>query len=253
MTARAEFAFVQARLGARHGARPSGADWQSLQASRSLALYLERARHTALARFTQLVQPHLDAHAIERLLRAGWRDYLAEIAGWIGAAWQPAVRWLGLLPELTVLDHLRRGGEAPAWLARDNEFNRLLPTARESRADALSRAGYAALGDQREALAALWLIELSRRWPPAARDDFTRLAAALQRVARLLSGSTGSLPLAARLAAAEQQLTHLFRRHGGTPLALFAHLGLVLLDLLRLRADLLRRSLFHDASAEVSS
>ena len=44
-----------------------------------------------------------------------------------------------------------------------------------------------------------------------------------------------------------QTVTRLFRRHGGTPVAVFCHLALVALDLERLRGDLVRRALFEPA------
>ena len=46
-----------------------------------------------------------------------------------------------------------------------------------------------------------------------------------------------------------QTLTRIFRRHGGSPAAVFCHLALVALELERLRGDLVRRRLFEPSHA----
>jgi hypothetical protein len=46
------------------------------------------------------------------------------------------------------------------------------------------------------------------------------------------------------------RLTRMFRRHSGSPAALFCHLALVALDLERLRGDLIRRRLFEPSNAK---
>jgi hypothetical protein len=49
--------------------------------------------------------------------------------------------------------------------------------------------------------------------------------------------------------ALETGLTRLFRRHAARPAAAYAHLGLLALDIQRLRAGLLRRRLFGGGTA----
>ena len=73
---------MQARLQARHGERLDEGDWRALEAARSLDQFIDRSRATSLRRFTERLNASMPSHAIERVLRNGWRDYVAEVAGW---------------------------------------------------------------------------------------------------------------------------------------------------------------------------
>ncbi len=70
MRSRAEFAFAQTRLQARHGERLTDADWRALESAQSPDRYLEQARATSLRRFVARIDAGMDSHAIERALRA---------------------------------------------------------------------------------------------------------------------------------------------------------------------------------------
>ena len=85
MSALHGFAYAQARAQARHGERLRETDWQGLEAARSTDIYLDRVRRTCLHRFTERLDARMDAHAIERGLRAAWRSYVLEIADWMAS------------------------------------------------------------------------------------------------------------------------------------------------------------------------
>jgi len=52
------FAFAQARLQARFGARPSVSDWNHIEATADLAATLQVVRNTTLARWTARLGAH---------------------------------------------------------------------------------------------------------------------------------------------------------------------------------------------------
>jgi hypothetical protein len=94
-------------------------------------------------------------------------------------------------------------------------------------------------------LYAVWLEHWRALWPPT-----RRLATGLELLARLLLRQIGAFSLLSEVAGAPlhetlgRELTYVFRRYSFLPAAAFAHLGLVALDLQRLRAQLLQRLLF---------
>ena len=121
MSERVRWSYVQARLQARHGDRLDDAAWRMLEAARSFDQFLERSRTTSLHRFTDPIEVKMPSHTIERILRAAWRDYVAELATWVTPSWQPAVLWVAHLPDLPVLDSLFKG-TSPAWTREDPVF-----------------------------------------------------------------------------------------------------------------------------------
>lgn len=250
---------MQARLQARHGARLDDGGWQTLEAARSLEQYLERARTTSLRRFAGPLQGSMPVHVKERGLRAEWRAYVAEVADWVPKRWRPAVLWAAHLPDLPILDALRRG-ERPAWVADEPAFAPLVEPDPQTRARLLADHPLAPLfpemqpqedtEDEEHEEAPLperWNTHWQSLWPTG-REATVRplgeLAEAVRdHVARLrrAPSSETSLPHRRDLA---RIAARLLRRHGGSPVAAFAHLCLVALDLERLRGGMIRRQLF---------
>ena len=238
---RADTAFAQARLQARHGAMPDEHAWHALEASRTAAHYLALARSGPLARWVEGMGDDADLHRIERELRGRWRRYVDEVARWQTPAWRDATRWFGVLVELPLVAGLLRGDERAraAWPE--------LPANADvgARAEVLRSAGYAPLaalpqdGGART-LTATWLAEWRRRLPPGAERDRALSAPVEWLVPRLRDEA------AARAAAVEpvrRALVKLFRRHAFSPVATYAHLALVALDVERLRGGVAARSL----------
>jgi hypothetical protein len=253
VSATPQWSYVQARLQARHGERLSEVDWRTLEAVKSLDHFIERSRATALRRFTAPINAAMSSYAIERLLRAVWRDYVAEVADWVEAEWRPAIEWVAPIADLPAFDALLRGA-VPAWIAQDAALNDFSGDDIAQRIAALEKSPLAALapGAKRaNTLATRWYVHWRSLWPRGAQ------AAALDELATIVRGH---VELLARAAAREtsapyrralaRKLTRLFRRHSASPLAVFAHLALVALDLERLRGNLVRRRLFPAMSAQ---
>jgi hypothetical protein len=243
------WSYVQARLQARHGDRLPDADWRVLEATRSLDQFIERARGTSLRRFGERVNAGMSSHAIERSLRAAWRDYVAEVSSWAPAEWQPAILWTAHLPDLPVIDALLRGA-TPAWAQQDPVLIVFL----ESERRALDRSPLAALLPARDrpvTLAGRWFAHWRALWPRGSNQ------APLMKLAELVEAHVARLARAGpqdASASYRRELAHsvarMFRRHGGAPIAVFCHLALVALDLDRLRGGLARRRLFEPARAQ---
>jgi hypothetical protein len=225
-----------ARVSARRSRRPSAADWHRIENVRSLPALLEAARGTALEAWTAGVDAAAGPHAIEALLRARWRDRVAEVARWMPACWQSAVAWWSVLPDLGVLAALARGTPLPP--SADAAYR---DVAHAPPAPGSPWAPLAPAWSQSTTVSAAWQAEWRRRWPRADDDVLDALARAVAAQTKAFAASApgSGAPLRAALAA---RLDALFRRATAKPAAAFVHLAQILLDGERVRGELLRRA-----------
>src|SRR5271166_2755720 len=168
MSLRPSWSYVQARLQARHGERLTEGDWRVLEAVRSPDHFIDRARATALRRFSERLNTGMSSHAIERELRNAWRDYVAEVASWCPPDWRPAILWCAPLADLPSFAALLRG-EAPRWAQQDAALAAFLELAQ----DATIRSPLDVLlpGPKREpTLAGRWYAHWRSLWPQGARE-----------------------------------------------------------------------------------
>jgi hypothetical protein len=248
--ARADSAFAQARLQARHGAMPDEHAWRALEASRTASHYVALARKGPLARWVDGIGDDADVHGVEYALRARWRRYVDEVARWQAPAWREATRWFGALAELPLAAGLLRGAARAraAWpdLPADADA--------AAKAVALRSAGLGPLAAASteggsQALAAAWLAEWNRRLPAGAAADPAIGHSAELLLPRLRDNGEG------RSAGSEllrRALVKLFRRHAFSPAAVYAHLALVALDVERLRGGVTARRLASAARGEAA-
>ena len=259
MSTSADWSYVQARIQARHGERLDEAAWRALDAGGTFEQYLDRVRATALRRFAGAVTPGLSSHALERDLRLAWQRYVAELATWVPAAWKAAVLWTSHVPDLPIVERLLAApAPAPAWIAEDARYSPFRDGDPQRRAAALALSPIAALTSTAPAGATVgerWLAHWRALWPRhggADRASLDRLidavAAHFARLARAGARET-SAPYRREIA---RGLTRLFRAGRSSPMAVFAHLALVGLDLERLRGGLVRRRLFGAARPELA-
>jgi hypothetical protein len=244
--------YAQARLQSRHGERASESAWQQLETARELPALLQTARGSALRRWVAGLTASASAAQIEAVLRAQWRAAVAEVTGWMPGAWQPALAWCAVLPELPWLQHLARGGEAQPWMHDDAAWGTLYAAPPQARAAALAGGPWGALIVAWSAptrLAQAWQDEWTRRLPEPLReaDDSLRqlLAVCLRHAANFDAAPPGPGGLLRR--DLQARLALLLRRSTLQPAAAFIHLALSALDLERLRGELLRRVLFPHA------
>lgn len=250
---------MQARLQARHGEQPDEAEWKRLVAIASLPQFLQTARKGPLRPWLLELRPDCGIHEMERVLRRHFRDHVLEVAGWMPAAWGPAVLWTGHLPDLPVLSHLIRGNPPPHWLGDDPELRTLAVASREERWRELGRSGPSALLEQAEderpvALVEAWYRQWRRLWPETASstaDHLRKLAAVVARE-RLFLGSDKADRSSPALRALDDRLRLLFRRYAHEPAAAFAHLALTELLVERLRGALAVRIIFPPPPQEAA-
>lgn len=245
-------AYLQARLQARHGDRPAADDWRLAEASIDLSHYLDAVRRTALRRWVGDINHEMEPEAIERQLRAAWREDVDLVAAWSPRAWRAAVAWMRWLPDLPAVDHLMRGAKVPPWMRADPVMRELAFDEPQRRRESLAALPLAPLhpADAPDApdVVEAWLAEWRARLPEPGRDTRRELEQVLEVVhthIEEMRGATGDDGQALRTALAAR-LTRWFRRGAGTVTALFAHLVLDGLELERLRAGVMTRRLLPE-------
>ena len=248
MSEMARFRYAQARMQARHGDRADDRVWRRLYSIGNLANYLQAASQTTLRRWTDGLHEGHGSHEIELNLRRQYRTHVEEIARWLPARWALVVRPLTQLPDLPALQRLLGGGAAPAWMLDDPELRACSSENLATRAAALEtsdRAYLASAWQRGIALPQAWYDHWRSLWPRA-----PQLTAGLQHLGDLLiehSREIHSDPgiqtdgLRERLL---KRLTAAFRRYSFQPAAACAHIGIIALDVERLRADLVERALY---------
>lgn len=262
MTGRTALAYCQARIQARYGILPGDDEWLRLAGVGALAAYLEEARTGPLQPWIRGFSGHSGAHDIERGLRDLAWDLLSEVAGWVPAPWRAAVRWTAWLPFLGVLGQLARGAAAPRWAAQDTRICPLLNPDGTPNLAELASIGFAVPPTARPAaptdpsqVVQVWSETWHRLWPDPGLGSrigwaWTGRNPELDALTGLLVGHLAAFRRTDPSAtwelrrALRERLRVLFHQQTLTPVAIFVYLALVLLDLERLRAELLRRALF---------
>jgi len=248
------FAFAQARLQARFGARPTASDWNHIEATADLAATLQVVRNTTLARWTARLGARPGVHDIELRLRDEWALSVDEVAGWQPVQWRAAIGWLRWIVYLPALQKLARGGRAPDWMRADPVLGPVVAREPRERVAALRRTPIAALaaGFEPDAdVTSAWTRHWRELWPidgAAEAPLDTLLRESAQHAQRL-----ASLPSEARSTDATQTFVRrtrlFFRRNPLSPAAAAAYLGLLAVDLQRLRGLLAVRAVREQAVA----
>lgn len=248
----ARLAYLQARLQARHGDRPSPDDWRVAEASTDLSHFLDALRRTPLRHWLGDINHEMEPEAIERQLRAAWRDAVDRIAGWSPEDWRAAVEWLRWLPDLPAIDHLMRGAKVPPWMRADPVMRELAFDEPHRRREALAELPLAPVQpDDEQSMPRVeeaWIEEWRQRLPKADRDadgELMRILAAVREHVETMRAGDDADGIALRNLLAGR-LARRFRRGAGTAAALFSHLVLDGLELERVRAGVITRRLMPE-------
>lgn len=250
MAESARIGYLQARLQARHGQRPSDEDWRLIESSVDLLHYLDAVRATALKRWVRGISPDSSAAEIEMLLRANWRDGVEQAAAWAPSAWRDMLLWCRWLPDLPVLAHLLDDGGVRPWMLRDPITRSF---ARDEPVPCLEALAETELAPMHAALMAgqgvreAWQSALRERLP---REASNRTQEALEQLEWRLEEHRVAMMEAlaeddgqALRKALGARFLRIFRRAAGTAADVFAFLGLEALEAERLRAGLVTRRL----------
>ncbi len=242
------FAFAQARMQARFGARPATADWQQIEATRDLGALLQLLRDGSLGRWTARLPSRPGAHEIERRLREEWLDAVDEVAAWQPVTWQDATRWLRWIVYLPSLQKFARGGRALAWMRADPVLGPIVARGPDERRTALRDTPLEALQsgftDTPDVIGA-WSRHWQSLWPRAGpqRTPLVRLVGLLRRARSELAEAPPEASSRELLGTLERRLALLFRRYPLSPAATASFVALMMLDQQRLRGVLTVRSL----------
>jgi len=242
--------YALARVLARSGARLDEAGWRRLDANRDLGLYLAAVRATSMADWVGGFDTEHNCHTFESALRARWRHYVEALAIWHPESWQAWLSWLAWLPGLSLLAQLARAESAPTWILADSVYGRIAPGTPAERILALAQTPLAPLEpvlEGRISAGQAWIDH----WQSLLPNTDVRTASLLELVLRaigqhqrqLLHTADSSEALREELA---NRLQRLLRIGAGTAIVSVCHLGLVALDLERLRGALACRRLFAD-------
>lgn len=242
------FAYSQARLQSRLGARPTDGDWQHFTATRDLGALLQLLRGTSLARWVDRLPSRPGVHQVERRLREEWMAAVDEVAGWQPPYWRAGTAWLRWLPYLPPLQKLARGGRPSAWMRGDPVLGPIVAREPRERVAAFAAGplqplatGFADPPD----VAGAWLRHWRSLWPGAEahRRPLTRLVRTVVAHLGRLVEAPADVRSTETLRSLERRLGLLLRRNPLSPATSAAYLGLLALDVRRLQGALAVRSL----------
>lgn len=248
MSEAAHFAYAQARLQSRHGARPDELLWRRLESIGELGSYLQAARNSTLRPWVMALHVTNSSHEIELSLRRQFRSYVDEVAYWLPRRWKETLRWVKRLPDLPALQHLLGGNAAPAWMLDDSALRHFTTENIAFRTEVLESSDCFYLvkaWQQGSSLVDAWIEYWQSQWPKEAR-----YIKGLEYLRTLLQQYTQEAPSISGISTEQHRetivplLNSAFRRFSFQPAAAHAHLALIALDLQKLRGDLVLRALF---------
>jgi len=241
--------YALSRVHAHYGRRLAASDWRRLEASQTLGQFLDVLRDSPLADWVSSLDLTQDCHAIERSLRIAWARYVEGVAAWHPREWQPWLAWLTWLPTLSLLAQLARPEPAPAWMMADSVCGPVAPGVLAERIAALKGTALARFEPAlsgRTGIGALWRARWQELEPSADAETHRCLETLLGALdayvqQQAAAENADSTPPREQLI---DRLTKLFRAGAGTVVATVCHLGLMGLDLERLRGGLVNRRVF---------
>lgn len=244
--------YAQVRIQSRYAARAHAAAWREMEHARELPALIELARGAGFGRVVAQLPLPLGLHELDFALRKQWRERVDEVAGWMPVEWQAALRWCSLIVDLPFIRYLADGGIPYRWMQRDPCLASLSaqPGSRAPAATGMAGLFVGLHEPGPEAVASGWYRQWRRRMPRLSEDE----AAHLLLLVRSVESHLGAFSKAAVDAGwrqrqmLEQKLNTLFRRSTLEPLAAFAFLALLWLDLERLRGEIATRIAFPSRS-----
>lgn len=271
--------YAYARVCARLAQRPDERLWSQLRSARSVPALLETMRGSPAASTVSGIAIGGDADTLELAFRQQLRTRVDEVAAWAPTEWHGALSYTRHLSDLPALLALLSEESPPRWIGSDPELAPYAQPLLAERRSALAAGPLApmaaAVGEAAQAKSqgrdeplaralkrlrsgpvlhralVAWEVEWHARWPKASSEWLAGISEVgrairshLLRFGALTPDDTGAARqgLAARLAT-------LVRRFPAQPASLFAYLGVVALDLERLRGEFVVRARPLGASA----
>lgn len=236
LSERAAFGYIRARIMARHSQRPGKEQWQQLEHSRGLDAFLQMARQSSLADWIHHFEIADDSVAWERSLRADWQRYLARLVAWTPSRWQASLAWTGVLPYLPAIARVLDGDAPVDWMRGEEFFLGMSLDESQAFRSELASGPWALLLQFWEGNSPLgaWWLAWQTLWPEKHEECIKSLEPGLVLLDQPASQESEEL---------ERFFIRVLRTQQPTVLPVTAHLGLLSLDLGRLRGNLLSRQL----------
>jgi len=252
MTGIAGMAYAQARIQSRYGSRADAAVWLKLQNIHDLGSYLQTAQQTPLRHWILGISATHSSHEIELTLRQKYRGHIDEVANWVPASWRRPLHWLKRIHDLPAMQYLATGGIPLDWMKKDPALADFTDGSQDARVQAMREAGCASLVDALHREGTLlegWMCEWHRIRPRSKYHDrgFRDLERLIDQLilSQTHTHSRDDVP-AADYDAISNQFRRIFRRHAFQPVSVFAYLAIIMIDLHRIRSDLIQRHFFAD-------
>lgn len=221
---------------ARHSQRPGREQWQELELARSLDAFLQMARQSSLADWIKHFESSDESVAWERSLRADWQQYLSQLVSWTPSRWKASLAWAGVLPFLPAIARVLHRQPPPEWTKAEEFFRGMSLHDSEAFRSELASGPWAPLlvhWEDNSPLSA-WRLAWQACWPKKHQGTLSALGPGWQLLDQPGDQAREEL---------EGFLVRVLRTQQATVLPALAHLGLLSLDLGRLRGNLLRRQL----------
>ncbi|MBT8443835.1 MAG: hypothetical protein KJO13_03765, partial [Gammaproteobacteria bacterium] len=223
----ARFAYMQARIQARHGDRLTQEQWQQLDACRDAGRYLQLARASNLGHWVRHFAAHEDPAQWERSLRADWNRNLLALTDWVPDRWRATMLWLQSLPLLPAISLLLHGERPMRWMRDDPFFAEFDLSGDDAFRESLHRSAWSPLVAHwyRDHPVESWMSAWRTRWP--GRDAATVMQ--LEQTCDDLAATWRAPDAYVREwhDALEAKFIRLLRRRPRTILAMIGHVGLV--------------------------
>lgn len=243
MTGLSDFAYAQARLQSRYGKRADAHLWLKLHNIQDLASYLQAAQQTPLRTWVLGISTTHSSHDIELALRQKFRRHVDEVAAWLPAVWEVPLQWIKRLADLPALQYLLADNPPMDWMKSDPEIMAFTDSDPALRLHAMQEADCGSLvsaWQQGDSMLTGWLAYWNQT-----RPQTKAYYNGLQNVEQLLNAGRTGAALPAEYDAIEAELITIFRRYTFQPAAVCAYLAIIAIDMHRVRADLMQRSLFQ--------
>lgn len=221
---------------ARHSRRPGREQWRQIEHSRGLDAFLQMARQSSLADWIRHFESADQSVAWERSLRTDWREYLSQLVSWTPARWKASLGWIEVLPFLPAIARVLEGRPPARWMDGEEFFRGMsLHNSEAFRLELASGPWAPLLGSwQDNSPLDAWQLAWQAFWPRGHAGNIESLEPGWRILGEPDAQARDEL---------EEFFIRILRIQCPTILPVIAHLGLLSLDLGRLRGGLLSRQL----------
>lgn len=215
--------YLTAKLQAKLSSLASDRDWYLLDGLEDVSSYMQGIKQGSLHNYFIHFSDNLSGHEVEQLIRERWHAEINNLT--LPKKYQAALEWIRFLFYLDFIDY-KLNNEPLAWMEKDSFLNNI------NNFD---------LFDNKENNNAIWLEHWQKLWP----NDTSKAKKLGQLLLSIYTSDLTQLEaLKNHYKTLREKLISYFHHNILHALTIFAYLGLIALDLYKLRAEVLQRALF---------